>query len=58
MQKNFYKCQSIEGHNRTTCCKNEEKGVTGKHFKDMIKISLYATLIISETIYDMDLIFC
>ena len=30
----FYKCQSIEYHNRTTCCKNEEKGVTGKDSMD------------------------
>ena len=38
--QNVYKCQSIEYHNRTTCCKNKEKGVTGKYFMDDQNIAL------------------
>ena len=39
----FYKCQSIEYHNRTTYCKNEEKGVTSKDFMDDQNIALCDT---------------
>ena len=36
----FHKCQSIEYHNRTTCCKNKEKGLKGKDYMGDQNITL------------------